>query len=300
MSFTTFMSGWGWVIFSLISTVFSAGVYLLNQYLRQPGHLLVFWSRVATILLLAPWMMHIELPTDPRFHIAVLLTALFGAFADIRTYNVASRYGGGVVSRVQPLIIILSFIIWFFFDPALRIKYAAHPVNTGLILLALVGCIYFSVRLRKCHINRAAFLQMLPALLCYTTTILLNKYAMNHGPLADAVYGYMYVQSAAAVVLTGGYALWRESKTPQTPINWRTKKMAVAAVVLAAGWICSMILKLYAMAFIPNPAYQAAIGQTAPVFIALFYWLVKHKEEGDVASGMGIMACTILLALLTV
>ena len=78
--------------------------------------------------------------------------------------------------------------------------------------------------------------------------------------------------------------------------------MPMLAAVLLGGfsWICHMIYKNYSMAFVPNPSYQAAILLTAPVFIAAFYHLTKHKEEADVKSGMGIVACALLLALLTV
>ena len=61
-----------------------------------------------------------------------------------------------------------------------------------------------------------------------------------------------------------------------------------------------MVFKNYAMVYVPNPAYQAAIGLTAPLFVALFYLLVKHREEGDVKNGMGVVACAVLLALATV
>jgi hypothetical protein len=54
------------------------------------------------------------------------------------------------------------------------------------------------------------------------------------------------------------------------------------------------------MAFTPNPGYQGAILLISPLFIAIFYHFAKHKEEADVKSGMGIVACAILLALATV
>lgn len=299
MTFVSFMSGWGWVIFSLIATVFGAGIFLVNQYLKQPGHLLVFWSRVVTVLVLTPVMLQVVWPVRPQFYLVVFITALLGAFSDIRTFNVAARYGGGVVSRVQPLIILMSFFLWFAFDHNLLQRYLAHPVNAGFIMLALAGCIYYSSKMGKCHISRRAFFEMLPALLGYTITTVLNKYALQQGPLTGAVYTYMYMQSGFAVPMIGAYVLWRERGRQAAVIPWRTKTMALAAAALSLAWVYSMTLKSYAMAFIPNPSYQVAIGQLTPVFIALFYWKVKHKEEADVASGMGVVAFTILLVCLT-
>ena len=82
--------------------------------------------------------------------------------------------------------------------------------------------------------------------------------------------------------------------------SWANRKLAVAALLAALSWICLMVYKNYAMAFTPNPSYQVALTLTTPVFVAAFYRAVKHKEEADVASGMGIVACAVLLAAMTV
>lgn len=293
------MSGWGWILFSLIAAVFLAGFFLINQYLRQPGHLLVFWMRVLALLFLAPFVAHMRLPDDPRFYLAVLVTVFVGTFSDIRSFNAVTTYGGGVVARVQPLTVWGTFLLWLVFDPSLIGKYFDHPLNSAVILLALGGCVFFSMRLNRCNITRAAFIYMAPALLGYTITNALNKYAMIHGPLEGAVYGYMFAQSFIAVLAIGTYSIVHERRKKE-PKPWANANMAVAALLAALTWICHMIYKNYSMAFTPNPGYQGAILLTAPVFIAIFYHFIGHREEADVKSGMGIVACAILLALATV
>jgi hypothetical protein len=297
--FQEFMAGWGWVLFAVIASVFAGGFYLINQYLRQPGHLLVFWMRVMAVLFLTPFVIHMRLPDDPKFYLAVLVTVFVGTFSDIRSFNAAAQFGGGVVARVQPLTVWGTFLLWLVFDPSLISQYIDHPVNAAFILLALSGCVYFSMRLNKCHITRAAFVYMLPALVGYTLTNALNKYAMMHGPLEGAVYGYMYAQSIIAVVAIGIYSMIHE-KRRNSAERWARPEMFVAALLAALTWICHMIYKNYSMAFTPNPGYQGAIILISPVFIAIFYHFAKHKEEADVKSGMGIVACAILLALATV
>lgn len=307
MSFATFMNGGGWALFSIIGAVFSAVLYLTNQYLKRSGHLLIFWSRVLVVLVMTPFVAHLAFPADWRFYAAVALTTLFGTTSDIRTMNVSAKYGGGAVSRVQPLTVFLAFLLWFAFDPALLGEYAAHPYNTAGIVAALVSCIWFSSRLKKCVVSRSVFIEMLPALLGYTVSTVLNKYAMTHGDLSGAVFGYIYAQSIMAVLLVGGYSFWCESrpvkteavKTEHVKKKWGLK-MPVAVGVLTFGWLAHMIFKNYAVSFTPNPSFQGALNLTAPLFIALFYRLVHHKEETDVQSGMGIVFSAIVLAILTV
>lgn len=296
---TEFLQGGGWAAFSVGAAVFSAAFFLVNQYFRLPGHMVVFWMRVITVLLMTPYMAHVPLPQDPLFYLIMLVTVVCGTGADIRAFNVSAKYGGGVVSRVQPLIVWGSFFLWFFFDPAIIRRYIDHPYNTAGILLALFGCVWFATRLNRCRITRAAFIDMLPALAGYTVTTVLNKYAMHMAPLESAVFGYMYIQSVFAVVMIGGYAAWREREAVLPP-SWRLGTMMAAAGLASLAWIGHMVQKNYAMAFTPNPSYQAALNLTTPVFIALFYLAVGHKEEADVRSGFGIVACALLLAFLTV
>ncbi len=300
-NFHDFMSGWGWVLFSIISAVFGAGFYLVNQYLKQPGHLIVFWMRVVAVIFLTPFVITLEMPTDWRFYAAVFVTVFIGTFSDIRSFNASAIYGGGVVSRVQPLTVWGAFLIWFIFDPGLLLEYAERPLNTAGILAALGGCVFFAMRLNKCEITRSAFNYMFPALLGYTLTNVLNKYAMDHGPLEGAVLGYMYVQSIIAIFAIGAFCIRQEMKTEKGKSSGWANRTLLAAVLLAAfSWICHMIYKNYAMAFTANPSYQVALNLTTPVFIAGFYMLAGHKEKADVKSGMGVVACAVLLALLTV
>jgi hypothetical protein len=299
MTFTAFMSGWGWVLLSVASAGFSAVLYLAAQHYRQPGDYLVFWSRVAILLIMATFMREIAPPTDPRFYLAVFGTAVCAVLADVRTFDVAAKYGAGVVSRVQPFVVWGSFFLWFLFDPKLFGEYARHPGNTALILLALGGCVWFANHQSKCRITKQALKEMMPALLGYCITVVFSKYAMEHGPLAGAAFGYMFWQSALAVPMLGGIISWRHRKDPDAP-QWRTRKMAAAALVTGAAWVALMALKNYAMAFTPNPSYQTAMSLTTPLFVMLYYRATGHKEEADVRAGMGVVACAILLALVTV
>lgn len=306
MSFDAFMQGGGWAVFALVSAAFSAVIYLINQYLRQPGYLLVFWMRVLATVALTPLMLLVEWPDNPQFYLVVGATVLLVTFADIRSFDVAARYGGGVTSRLQPLSVWGAFLVWLLLDPTAVGRYMAAPVNTLGILAALTGCVYFAVRMNRSPLNRAAFTEMVPALLAYAVTYALNKHAMSLGPMHGAVYGYMYVQSALMAVTAGGYALLRLGKpaaalsvpAPDDVPRWSA--LPLATLIMTAAWIGGMIYKNYAMVFTANPSYVAAIGLTAPVFIALWYWWRQHQEQEEVWSGYGIVACALVLVILTV
>lgn len=299
MSFSAFMSAGGWAVFSLVAAVFSAAFYLVNQYSRQPGGAVVLWMRACVVVLMTPWMFHVDWPRNPAFYAIVAVTAFLGVLGDVRTMNVSAQYGGGVVSRVMPMTVWGSFFLWLLIKPSLIGAYLSHPLNSLGIFAALAGCVYFAARLRRCDLTQAALRAMLPALVAYTFSVTLNKVAMDYGAgeasFSGVVYTYMYVQSLIGVFI-------------MLPLEYRRagaalrpdRVLLIAALAAAAVWIGHMVHKNYAMAYTANPSYQAAINLTAPVFISVFYWLRRHREEADVLSGMGVVICAIALALLTV
>lgn len=304
-SFASFMLAGGWSVFALIASSFSAGFYLVNQYLRQPGDILVFWMRIVVLVILTPVIYDMELPENPLFYGLVSLTALVGTGADIRTFNVSAQYGAGVVSRVMPVTVWGSFLLWFFVDPGLLRSYAAEPVRATGIVLTLVACVYFAMRLHKCEVTKAALRAMAPALAGYVLSTVLNKMALSagavNGGFTGAVYAYMFVQSAIAVFMAGPLLIFKERNKRRAPAGWGAPMAILASLMAGFVWVSHMAYKNYAVAYAPHPSYQAAVNLTAPVFIMLFYKLVKHREQNvDVKSGMGIVVSALLLVLITI
>lgn len=312
-AFDTFMMGSGWAWFSLISAVFSAGFYLINQYWRLPGDMLVFTMRIMIVVLMTPFVHTLDWPSNPLFYTAVAVTVILGTSADVRTFNASAKFGAGMVSRLMPVTVLVAFFLWFAVRPALLFEYLARPVLASGVLLSLAACVYFAMRLNRCEVSRRAMIFMAPALAGYTLTTVLNKYAMDFGAaVADfsgVALGYMYVQSLIALGLVGPYILWQRRRrttplmqaVPTVPLQplFRLAPLLAASFVAALVWIGHMVFKNYAMAYTENPSYPAAIGLTAPVMIALVYRGIGHREETDVRAGMGIVAAALLLVIVT-
>ncbi len=291
----------GWVFSALISTLFVACFLLANQYFKKPGNFLVFWFRVVAVVVLSPVMFFIEWPQNQNFYIFAVLSAFAAGYENLRTFDVAAKYGGGVVSRLMPLVIFFAFPIWFFIDINLFYEYLAHPLNSMGIIATLVGVVYFSSSMNKTEINKEAFKMFLPALLAYAAAAVLNKSAMINGKTIDAVLCYMFIQSLLIIPLFGIYNVFvgRQPKL-STLLRSGSNGMLKASLVCAGIWIAFVTFKCIAMVNIPNPAYIVAINQLVPVIISLFYVAIKHKEEGDVKNGFGLVACAVAMAFLTV
>jgi hypothetical protein len=310
-SFDVFMQGGGWAVFAFCAAALTACFYLVNQYRKQPGDMLVFVMRAAVVAVMMPMARHIDWPSQPGFYATVFLTVLFGCSADIRTFNVSASHGGGVVSRVMPVTVVSAFFLWMIVRPAQVTAYMAEPFRAAMIFLSIGLCVYFATRMNRCGVTRSATVRMLPALAAYTLTTVLNKYAMDYGlgaaSFGGVVFGYIFLQSVISVFIFGPYVLWRRrasakpDKTGAVPMtDLRGLLLAVLpALAAACVWLGAMTFKNYAVAYTANPAYQAAIGLSAPVIILLFYKAVGHKETADVRAGLGIVLACLLLTIAT-
>ncbi len=297
--FEFFTTGAGWVFAALILSFLGAVAVLINQYLKFPGNILVFWSRVIIVITMTPLMYFIEWPSNPLFYAAVAATGVGAGFADVRLYNVVAKHGGGVVARSLPFVIFMTFPLWFLFDHELFIKYVDQPFTTLGIIIVLLGVGFFASNLKKCDVSSVAVKALMPSLVAYAVIDLLSKYAMQLGSPEGVVFCYLYIQSVVVIPIIGGHLFANQEKFEKIFI-YDSKKVIGAAALLAFLWISAMIFKNTAMISVPNPAYLSAMTQLSPVLISIFYYITKHKEEGDVASGFGIVVCAILLSLLVI
>lgn len=303
MTLSEFLSAGGWGIFALIAAVFTAGFYLTSQYMRQSGDIVMFWMRLVVIVVLLPFMQSMPMPDNIWFYVTVVATAVFGIAADVRVFNVGATYGAGVVSRLMPVVVWGSFFVWFLFEPSLIGRYLAEPLRAAGITLALFSCVYFAMRLNRSTVSRAALREMLPAILAYVMTTVLNKLAMTQGFVAGgyagAVYGYMLLQSAAGVLILGGYLLLKKRGQPRQPAGWAGTMGMMTALISGFIWVTHMTYKNYAVAFAPHPSYQAAVNLTAPVFVLLFYKLAGYREAESPKAGIGVVISAAVLLILT-
>ncbi len=290
-----------WILLALAAGIFSAAAMLTNQYFKLSGILLVIISRFFTLLLLVPFIFIIELPTNSIYYILVAMTGIIAGFADIRTLNVAAQLGGGVVSRLVPLMVPTIFISWFFVQPSDLKTYLHTPIKTIGIILTIIAISYFASKMNKCHISKEGFKLMLPVIVGYSVNALLAKIALNNSELVGGVYGYMVVQSIFALIFTSAY--YFQQKISKITVSkskiYLEKKLLFASLLLALFWIAQIASKISSFAFIDNPAYPNALVLLAPVWILIFYKITKHQEKANISAGIGIMISSTILILLT-
>lgn len=297
------MESWGWLFFAVVASISQAGLALVNEKFKvSPVHML-FWMRVILLIVLFPVALFITWPTDPLYYLFVAICAFIFAYSDLVRFGVVAKAGAGTVTRLDPLTVGITFVIWTVLSPSLLSSYMDYPVRAGCIVLSLVGSIYFALRLRRCVISRDALHQMTPVLVLGAFGIVIGKFAMMHATLVSGVIGYVFLQCVIVVVsyvvMMNVPYLARRLPHRDMLSGIRKKVVLLAGGWMAGAWLMHTPFKWMAITVVENPAYVTMVGLTAPLWVILFYKMTGRKEKSDVWPGIGIIVCVAVLVMVT-
>lgn len=235
-------------------------------------------------------------PSEPWFYIWIAVQAPFVYMMERRRLNLTAKYGGGAVGRLEPLSLPLLFVGWFMVKPEQFIDNLADPIRFAGMIVAIMGITFFSMRLRHCEFSSRLMKEMVPVIIGVAVVSLLAKLAIDHGMGVDAVFVYVFLQSAfssgVAMVVHGFDVLrGRDVATLRDMRIWR------GAMFLGAIVTCGVSLRMMGVQLAENPAFVNGIIAMSPFWVVLFYRVFKHEDRGDVKSGLGVVVCGICLLL---
>ncbi|MCE7887657.1 MAG: hypothetical protein DYH13_09190 [Alphaproteobacteria bacterium PRO2] len=284
-----------WAIFGLGAAILSAGMMLLQERLQVNGYAVAFWNKAACLLIAFPFMIMHGLPESPAFYGLLFVTAVLYAISDVVFFSSIPKTSAGAVSRLIPSASVLGFLIWFIIDPALLQKYLAEPVIFGLIFVTLIFFAFFAFRLKKCVLTMQTLRDIWFVIFAATAGPLLTKLITFYADMEQARYAYVFFQAAMMMALWLVYLVIRNPVPMETFFARSTWQKGLTIGACGAG---AVLLKFTSFYYVDNPAYIPAIIALDSVIILGVYKLWGKKAEGDVRSGLGIVACAIALIIL--
>lgn len=285
-----------WAFLSLIATICIAAVKLTNQYMQVNGLDLAVVNKAMLAVFSLPFVLIYGLPDTPLFYLFVFLTIPICLYMDAKVFDIAAKYGGGVLTRVEPLYVPLVFIVWLVLSPGLFVEYLQRPLLLFAIISSIAGCVVFSMKMKKCAVSHAALTEMLPILFMMAAVAILNKLAMDYSPLHRGVFAYIFLQS---LMMSGAGYGWIVLKQKRTLRSLHMPILIKAAFLVAFATLIHLIAKNYAFSLVADPTFPSIIMLTAPFFVLLFYKLTGHKEKASIWPGLGIVVCALLLTVAT-
>lgn len=289
------MLGYSWAIFGFVSAVLTALMMLMQEKMKVQPFALAFWCKVACVIVLFPLVLIYGMPHDWLFYAWVAPTAVIFTIADVILFRHIPEIGAGVVSRVLPVTVIISFLLWFAFDPSILSNYAAHPAVSAMIAISMAGAAYFSMRLRKCTVSMQA-LKLLWFVLCANIAgPILTKFATDHAPPLQGGIAYTFIQAAMMVTLWLGYLFIAKPLPPRDMLKKYDLKWGL---FIGAFMAIGVTVYVMSVAYVDNPGYVSALRLVNTVLIVLAHKFMGKKDDSDVVSGFGIVACAAALIIL--
>lgn len=284
-----------WAVFGLGTAALSAAMMLMQERLKVNGYALAFWIKAACIVVTFPFLIHHGMPDNPAFYFYLFLSAILYAISDVVFFSSIPKTSAGAVSRLIPSAAVLGFLLWFIIDPALLDKYLAAPTIAGLIFATLCLFAAFAFRLKKCTVTMQTFRDIWFVIFAATVGPLLTKMTTLYVDMEQARYAYVFFQALMMMVLWLAYLFIRKPVPLETFFARGTWQPGLLIGLVASGMV---LMKFTSYYYVDNPAYIPAIIALDSVIILGVYKLWGKKAEGDIMSGLGLVACAAALIVL--
>lgn len=282
-----------WVGLSLGSALTAAVMPIMHEKIRAERLSMMFWLRVVMLLIALPVLIFTGLPGNPTFYAATFVTAFIWAYADLSSVRAAEEHGGGVMTQLIPLNVVVTFFMWLAIDPATLAGYIDAPIR-GLGILAATGAaVFFAMRLQRGKITREHLRALGPVILMSGMGVVYAKIALDSSlSIHSAVFGYMALQAFLMIIIFGVLeAVW--SPVPRAIFTGRVAM--TSGVLMGLNTVVHMIFKTYGYQMVENPAYVSVIVLTTPIWVMLYYRVVQKQVVGDMKAGLLVIVSVLAL-----
>ncbi len=284
-----------WAVFALICAGMSALVLIIPERRQVDGFALAFWNKAAALIFMIPLVLYAGLPGQWEFYALVAAQAMLWVVSDVIFFRALPVVGAGVVSRILPVSVILTFCLWFLFDHALFVQFLGTPVRSALICVALCGSVYFATRLKKDPVSwqavRLIWFVLLAAVVGPLMYKLVTKYTnIEQGPFAFVMF--------EAIVMISIWSIYYAIKRPIPASVLFSRESLKAGAMVGVAMSLVSLSKFAAMHYVDNPGLVPAVKYLDAIIVMAYYKSIGKVEKADVVAGLGIVACAAAIIVL--
>lgn len=283
-----------WAFFALICAASSALVLLIPERVKCDGFALAFWNKVAAFIFMVPIVLFTGLPGQWEFYALVAAQACLWVISDVIFFRALPQVGAGVISRILPCSVILTFVLWFFFDPELLRQYADQPVLSGFVCAALLGSVYFATRLKRDPVSWRAVRMIWFVLFAAVIGPLMYKMVTQHTTIEQGPFAFVLFESFVMVSI---WSVFYAVKKPIPASVLFSKESLRGGAMVGAAMCVVSLSKFAAMHYVDNPGLVPAVKYLDAIIVVAYYHAIGKTESADVVAGLGIVACAAVIIL---
>lgn len=290
-----------WVLFGMGSLVAGVAMPLIQEKMKADPFALAFGNKVFTVLWMTPFVVATGFPSNPMFYVFAAMTAVLWSIADVIYFRALPVVGAAVVSRLIPSAILITFVSWFLFDPALLKTYMTEPVRGGALAAIILAATFLAMRLKRCAVSWAAVKMIWPLIAAAAVGPILLKLCLGQAPAGQAPYAFAFVQALIMIgywsVFNGGRRLLTPAANKAAPFRSRflTRTALTTALMVSVFSASGVVLKNHAMITVDHPAYLSVLLLCDSLIIALIHRAWGRRDDSDLLAGFGIVACAAAL-----
>lgn len=284
-----------WAVFALICAASSALVLIIPERVKCDGFALAFWNKAAAFVFMIPFVLYAGLPGQWEFYALVAAQAMLWVISDVIFFRALPKVGAGVISRILPATVVVTFVAWFAFDPALLQDYLSTPVRSAFVCAALVAFVYFAMRLKKDPVTWEA-VRMVWFVLCAAVVgplmyKMVTKYvSIEQGPFAFVLF--------EAFIMVSVWSVFYAVKKPVSASILFSKESLKGGAMVGAAMCVVSLSKFAAMHYVDNPGLVPAVKYLDAIIVMAYYRAIGKVEKADVIAGLGIVACATAIVVL--
>lgn len=283
-----------WAILGLAAAIISTAIPLIQEKMKADGFAVAFWVKVAVVILSFPFVLNFGFPSDPKFYLVTATTAVLWCISDVVYFRSVPIAGAGVVSRLMPSAVIISFILWFFVDPDLLQKYIDHPLPSLAIVAIILLATFCATLLKKCPVSWQGVRLVWFVIFAACVGPIIDKLSLGYAPGKQAPFAFMFIQGSMMLGLWWIYYLIR--KPLSSSVLFSKHSLTTGAIIGVVATIV-MYLKTQALLTVDQPAFLSVLLFTDALWILLIYRLIGRRDDSNIWAGLGIVGCAVALIL---
>ncbi len=284
-----------WALLGLLAAILSASMMVLAERFRLPGLAAAYWAKVGCAVIMVPFIFYFGVPSNPWFYLLVTIQAFLWVISDVVFFQALPKVGAAVVSRLLPAASVLTFLLWLLLDQDLWQKYLASPERSVLIFATFCGVAFFASRLRRCALSREAFRAIWFVFVAAILGPIMAKLVVGQLDIKQGPYAYVFFEALVMLACWSLWLLWRRPLPLAEVFNKATAARGLCLGVVTSAMVC---LTVAAYFYVDNPAFIPAVKFLDAVFILGIYRILGKREDADIWSGLGIVACAAILVVL--
>lgn len=281
-----------WISLGFAASLFNTAMPLIQEKIKGDGFAVAVWVKLAVVALSLPMVLFFGFPDDPKFYLLTALSAGIWCINDVIYFRTVPVVGAGVVSRILPASVILSFLLWFMFDPALLRTYSDAPVQGMALAMIVALSAFFAMSLKSCPLTWQGVKMLWFVVLAAAIGPLIDKLGLGTSPSAQAPFAFLFCQAAMMLVF---WAIFVVIKKPVSRAVFFTRSSWQAGGLIGCVATIKLALKFTALQYCEHPAFLSVILFTDALWIILYYRITGRKDDSKIWAGLGIVACAAAL-----